>query len=85
MCRDIIGTEQLLGLFIKMKMETRCYKRMTKNPIAKDLRTTKYKQRIKPNKKKRKQYKEVLKEMIQSAEEIQQTYKEDYKKKWEDD
>ena len=83
MCRDIIGTEQLLGLFIKMKMETRCYKRMTKNPIAKDLRTPKYKQRVKPNKKKKKQYKEVLREMMESAEEQQRLYQEHYKR-WED-
>ena len=47
---------------------------MAKNIIAKDLRTAKYKQRVKPDKKKKKKYKELLKEMIQNAEEQQQEY-----------
>jgi len=56
---------------------------MTKNPIAKDLRTPKYQQRVKPNKKKKKQYKEVLEEMTREAEEQQRLYRKNYQR-WED-
>jgi len=56
---------------------------MTKNLIAKDLRTPKYQQRVKPNKKKKKQYKEVLEEMTREAEEQQRLYRENYQR-WED-
>jgi len=65
-------------------MEILCLKKMTKNPIAKDLRTPKYQQRVKPNKKKRKKYKELLEEMMRDAKEQQQMYRENYKR-WEDD
>jgi hypothetical protein len=73
-----------LGSFTKIKMEILCLKKMTKNPIAKDLRTPKYQQRVKPNKKKRKKYKELLEEMMRDAKEQQQLYRENYKR-WEDD
>jgi hypothetical protein len=73
-----------LGSFTKIKMEILCLKKMTKNPIAKDLRTPKYQQRVKPNKKKRKKYKELLEEMMRNAKEQQQLYRENYKR-WEDD
>jgi len=56
---------------------------MTKNLIAKDLRTPKYQQRVKPNKKKKKQYKEVLEEMTREAEEQQRLYRKNYQR-WED-
>jgi hypothetical protein len=59
-------------------------KRNGKNIIAKDLRTAKYKQRVKPDKKKKKKYKELLKEMLQNAEDQQQEYREHYKRRWSD-
>jgi len=80
----IIGTEPSLGLFIKIKKVILYLKEMRKNPIAKDLRTPKYQQRIKPNKKKDKLYKEMLKELIKDSQEQQRLYRENYKR-WEDD